>query len=217
MSLQDCARKPSQVEKKVFFSAHLCRVYFLGRLWEICSFSCQKSHWNLPKGRIKSHIKMKIPQKILLKFLAENSNFLASFGWMSDFLSWYHEPKLSLFMSTVSSADNNLVPWASLQFVIVVFPDHTHLLFWIQIMPDKTFLRECAHGQSHISLRCSRGKCYLSSFFQRPSVRFVLVTCTYLSTVTCPFLLVILQQSVFLQKSALKTCSLKLAFSVKRK
>ena len=23
------------------------------------------------------------------------------------------------------------VPWGSLQFVIVVFPDHTHLLFWI--------------------------------------------------------------------------------------
>ena len=23
------------------------------------------------------------------------------------------------------------VPWGSLQFVIVVFPDHTHLLFWM--------------------------------------------------------------------------------------
>ena len=28
----------------------------------------------------KSETKMKIPQKILLKFLAENSNFLAIFG-----------------------------------------------------------------------------------------------------------------------------------------
>ena len=42
------------------------------------------------------------------------------------------------------------VPWGYLQFVIVVFPDHTHLLFLIQIqtvwhchgIPQVTFLNE---------------------------------------------------------------------------
>ena len=29
---------------------------------------------------------------------------------------------------------HNLVPWVCLQFVIVVFPDHTHLLFWCQVL-----------------------------------------------------------------------------------
>ena len=51
---------------------------------------------NFAKWEKKSHTKMKIRQKILLKFLAENSNFLAIFGWMSDFLALYHEPELSL-------------------------------------------------------------------------------------------------------------------------
>ena len=32
------------------------------------------------------------------------------------------------------------VPRGSLQFVIVVFPDHTHLLFWITLTPSKKAL-----------------------------------------------------------------------------
>ena len=26
------------------------------------------------------------------------------------------------------------VPWVCLQFVIVIFPDHTHILFWVSFM-----------------------------------------------------------------------------------
>ena len=33
------------------------------------------------------------------------------------------------------------VPWGCLRFVIVVFPDHTHLLFFIDLI-EKTFQRE---------------------------------------------------------------------------
>ena len=32
------------------------------------------------------------------------------------------------------------VQWGCLQFVIVVFPDHTHLLFVIVVFPDHTHL-----------------------------------------------------------------------------
>ena len=32
------------------------------------------------------------------------------------------------------------VPWGFLQFMIVVFPDHTHLLFVIVVFPDHTHL-----------------------------------------------------------------------------
>ena len=35
-----------------------------------------------------------------------------------------------------------VVPWGCLQFVIVVFPDHTHLLFLIQIMPALKIILE---------------------------------------------------------------------------
>ena len=31
--------------------------------------------------------------------------------------------------SVIQKANARLLPWACLQFVIVVFPDHTHLLF----------------------------------------------------------------------------------------
>ena len=30
----------------------------------------------------------------------------------------------------------SVVPWVGLQFVIVVFPDHTHLLFFIIVWPN---------------------------------------------------------------------------------
>ena len=46
---------------------------------------------------------------------------------------------------------------------------HNHLYkcrplitFEKKFRPVKIFLRECVHVQSHISLRCSRGKCYIS-------------------------------------------------------
>ena len=34
------------------------------------------------------------------------------------------------------------VPWGCLQFVIVVFPDHTHLLFLIPYTSEKTILSD---------------------------------------------------------------------------
>ena len=33
-----------------------------------------------------------------------------------------------------------VVPWVGLQFVIVVFPDHTHLLFFIIVSPNTRHL-----------------------------------------------------------------------------
>ena len=59
--------------------------------------------------------------------------------------------------------------------VLVSSADNFYKQFRNQIMLDKTFLRKCAHVQSRISLRCSRGKCYIS-FFQRP---FLFLTICY--------------------------------------
>ena len=41
------------------------------------------------------------------------------------------------------------MPWGCLQFVIVVFPDHTHLLFFIDIIKfEKHFLNSTTDTQS---------------------------------------------------------------------
>ena len=69
---------------------------FSGEIMRDLLIFMPKISWKFVKWEKKSHTKMKILQKFLLKFLAENSNFLTSFGWMSDFLSWYHGPELSL-------------------------------------------------------------------------------------------------------------------------
>ena len=34
------------------------------------------------------------------------------------------------FTNNRRMTDGLMMPWVCLQFVIVVFPDHTHLLFW---------------------------------------------------------------------------------------
>ena len=38
-----------------------------------------------------------------------------------------------------------LVPWVCLQFIIVIFPDHTHLLFWSVIHANSDGFCESAH------------------------------------------------------------------------
>ena len=38
-----------------------------------------------------------------------------------------------------------VVPWVCLQFVIVIFPDHTHLLFWGVIHANSVCFGESAH------------------------------------------------------------------------
>ena len=47
---------------------------------------------------------------------------------------WMDKMKLmsrQLFRSWVAKNDNLTVPWVCLQFLIVVFPDHTHY-FWVR-------------------------------------------------------------------------------------
>ena len=56
------------------------RVCFLGAIMRDLLIFMPKISLKFAKWEKKSHTKMKIPLKILLKFLAENSNFLASFG-----------------------------------------------------------------------------------------------------------------------------------------
>ena len=43
------------------------------------------------------------------------------------------------------------VPWGFLQFVIVLFPDHTHLLFFMVLVHD--MLSECALQMTENSLK----------------------------------------------------------------
>ena len=44
------------------------------------------------------------------------------------------------------------VPWVCLQFVIVVFPDHTHLLFFEQIMQSYINVTPIKIGNRHIKI-----------------------------------------------------------------
>ena len=46
------------------------------------------------------------------------------------------------------------VPWSCLRFVIVIFPDHTHLLFWCQITnSDAQSLEELNRSLEKVSMR----------------------------------------------------------------
>ena len=49
-----------------------------------------------------------------------------------------------------------LVPWVCLQFVIVIFPDHTHLLcFWCHSCEQRWLWRVCTFAWSSLSLHHS--------------------------------------------------------------
>ena len=53
---------------------------FSGEIMRDLLIFMSKISLKFAKWEKESHTKMRIPQKKLLKFLAENSNFLASFG-----------------------------------------------------------------------------------------------------------------------------------------
>ena len=59
------------------------------------------------------------------------------------------------------------VPWVSLQFVIVVFPDHTHFLFWIQwLAPREKVLKVMKNCMSSSQGCLSYGGVNLNTFMK---------------------------------------------------
>ena len=52
-----------------------------------------------------------------------------------------------------------VVPWVCLQFVIVVFPDHTHLLFFILLhmhLSHDALFHNCTNGSTLLNRRAAR-------------------------------------------------------------
>ena len=57
------------------------------------------------------------------------------------------------------------VPWGCLRFVIVVFPDHTHLLFFILLA--RTLIRY------HLELSCDRSALCMQVFFVEKPIKVI--------------------------------------------
>ena len=59
------------------------------------------------------------------------------------------------------------VPWGCLRFVIVVFPDHTHLLFFMRVDVLHKFYCICIYCEYHDSHACSFVQTHASSEMRR--------------------------------------------------